>query len=253
MSAHRHDIDDARIDAYLDGELPPRERLQVEQAAAADPALAERLDLDRTLLRTLASSYSAVLDEPVPARLIRAVGPRPWPWWQRVAVAASFTALGVGLGWHASRWNEPARLAAVRPVSVEAVAAHAVYLPEVRHPVEVDSSQRDHLDRWLSKRLAHELVSPELREFGFHLVGGRLLPDSGRPAAQYMYASADGERITIYARGEPQAGTATPIRSVEDRGFRVVHWEAEHMSYAVTGRLSRDRMEQVARAVRDRI
>jgi anti-sigma factor RsiW len=253
MNAPRHDIDDARIDAFLDGELPAQERQQVEQAAASDPVLAERLRLDRALLRALAHRYSPILDEPVPVRLIRAVGPQPWPWWRRIAAAAGIAAIGAGLGWQASRWTEPDRLAAARPVSVEAVAAHAVYLPEVRHPVEVDSSQREHLDRWLSKRLAHELVSPELREFGFHLVGGRLLPDSGRPAAQYMYESTDGERITVYARGEPRAATTTPIRVVEDRGFRVAHWEADRMSYAVTGRLSQARMEQVASAVRDRI
>jgi anti-sigma factor RsiW len=32
-----------------------------------------------------------------------------------------------------------------------------------------------------------------------------------------------------------------------------VHWEAEQMSYAVTGRLDKARLEQVARAVRERI
>jgi len=253
MSTPRDDIDDTRINAYLDGELTDGQAAEIARAAASDPALAERLALDRALLRALRRAHADILDDPVPARLIRALAPRPWPWWRRAAAAAACIVLGAAIGWQASRWSEPARLAEVRPVSVQAAAAHAVYLPEVRHPVEVDSSQRAHLDRWLSKRLAHELASPDLLEFGFNLVGGRLLPDAGRPAAQYMYENADGERITIYARGEPRAHTATPSRIVEDQGFRVVHWEADQMSYAVTGRLDKARLEQVARAVRERI
>lgn len=253
MSSRRESQDEARINAWLDGELSPAERRELEQAAASDPALAARLQLDREIMRTLRTAYHDIAHSPVPARLLHAVGPRPWTWSRRIAAAAACVLLGAALGWHASRWSEPARMAAARPVSVEAVAAHAVYLPEVRHPVEVDSSQRTHLDRWLSKRLSHELVSPELRAFGFNLVGGRLLPDSGRPAAQYMYENAAGERITIYARGEPRATAPTALRLVEDRGFRVVHWEADRMSYAVTGRLDKQTLQRVADSVREQI
>jgi len=253
MSTPRHGVDDARVNAYLDGELSAEERQAVERMAAADPALAERLRLDRAIMQALERAGAAALDDPVPARLLRAAGPQPWPWWRRVAAAAAFTVIGGALGWHASRWSDVAGLAAPRPVSLEAVAAHAVYLPEVRHPVEVDASERAHLDRWLSKRLAHELVSPELHEFGFHLVGGRLLPDSGRPAAQYMYENSDGERITLYARSELRARAITPLRVVEDRGFRVVYWQRDRMSYAVTGRLDADLLQRVARSINDQI
>lgn len=253
MSTERDAMDEARINAYLDGELAPEERRAVEQAAASDPALAARLQLDREIMRALPGVYPALAHEPVPSRLLRAAGPQPWSLPRRIAAAAACVAIGVAIGWSGSRWSEPERVAAARPVSTEAVAAHAVYLPEVRHPVEVDSSQREHLDRWLSKRLAHELVSPDLSEFGLDLVGGRLLPDSGRPAAQYMYENAAGERITIYARAEPRATAATPFRLVEDRGFRVVHWDDDGMSYAVTGRLDKQTLQRVARSVHKQI
>ena len=45
--------------------------------------------------------------------------------------------------------------ASASPVSLarSAAIAHAVYTPEVRHPVEVGAEQEAHLVQWLSKRL----------------------------------------------------------------------------------------------------
>src|SRR5690606_10809872 len=44
----------------------------------------------------------------------------------------------------------------------DAVAAHAVFVPEVRHPVEVAAAQHEHLVQWLSKRLGARLTVPSL-------------------------------------------------------------------------------------------
>ena len=43
-----------------------------------------------------------------------------------------------------------------------AANAHAVYVPEVRHPVEVGADQEAHLVQWLSKRLAVPVRAPAL-------------------------------------------------------------------------------------------
>jgi anti-sigma factor RsiW len=40
---------------------------------------------------------------------------------------------------------------------------------------------------------------------------------------------------------------------VEDRGFRLVHWQRDRMSYAVTGRLNADLLQRVARSINDQI
>ncbi len=252
--SRRDAMDEGRINAWLDGELSPEARAELDRAAQSDPRLAARLATDRALRDALREAFDPVLHEPVPARLLRAALPRPWSWWRRGVAAAACVILGAALGWQVAHLPGTAPGAGSRPVSIEAAAAHAVYLPEVRHPVEVDASQRTHLDAWLSKRLAHPMVSPDLGAFGLRLVGGRLLPDAGRPAAQYMYESADGERITVYARVEARAAAPTALRFDEDRGFQVIHWHDEDgMAYAVTGRLDRARMEQVARAVHEQM
>ncbi len=68
-----------------------------------------------------------------------------------------------------------------------AAVAHAVYSPEVRHPVEVGADQEAYLVRWLPKRLGANLKVPHLAAQGYPLVGGRLLPGERGPAAQFMY------------------------------------------------------------------
>jgi anti-sigma factor RsiW len=49
--------------------------------------------------------------------------------------------------------------------------AHAAYVPEVRHPVEVAASEQQHLIAWLSKRLSRPLRAPSLDAAGYQLLG----------------------------------------------------------------------------------
>jgi len=242
-------IDEDRLQAYLDGELSAEARREVEQAAAGDPALAARITRDRAILDALRAAYEPVRHDPVPARLLVAAGPRRSPPWRRPAAAVACVAVGAALGWQASERRMQQRLAAPRPVSLEAADAHAVYLPEVRHPVEVVAAEAAHLNRWLSKRLGHSLEAPDLRPLGLTLVGGRLLPDAGRPAAQFMYETDGGERVTVYCRAVEGDLEPSALHFASDRGFEVVWWDEDHMSYAVTGRLPRERMGRVAMSV----
>lgn len=94
--------------------------------------------------------------------------------------------IGGGLGWFAhERFSQPGL--AQESFVQQALGAHAVYVSEVRHPVEVEASEAQHLVAWLSKRLGATIQAPTLSTLGFQLLGGRLLPDDGKPAAQFMY------------------------------------------------------------------
>jgi anti-sigma factor RsiW len=93
-----------------------------------------------------------------------------------------------------------------------AALAHAVYTPEVRHPVEVGADQQAHLVAWLSKRLGAQLKPPRLEAQGYALEGGRLLPGQSGPVAQFMYRDAGGARLTLYVSTEQTQN--------QDTGFR---------------------------------
>jgi len=75
-------ISEDKIIAYVDGELAPEERAEVEAAAAAEPEIAAALAQHQALRGRLEGVHADVLEEPAPAHLealIRGSGPRPQP------------------------------------------------------------------------------------------------------------------------------------------------------------------------------
>jgi hypothetical protein len=71
------DIDDERLMAYVDGELPADEVAAIESRAGADAALADRIRRARAMRMRIAAAYAPVLDEAVPARLRGPLQPGP--------------------------------------------------------------------------------------------------------------------------------------------------------------------------------
>lgn len=62
-------IDREMLAAYADGELGPEDAARVEEAMAADPALADEVAAHRALGGTLRGHFAPILDMPVPDRL----------------------------------------------------------------------------------------------------------------------------------------------------------------------------------------
>lgn len=112
---------DETLMAYVDRQLDPETRAQVEQAMATDAALARRVERHMALARDIRAAFDPVLREPVPARLLNTVAPdaahgmaeiidlaqrrpaprvpsaRRWSWPRWGAIAASIIA-GVVVG-----------------------------------------------------------------------------------------------------------------------------------------------------------
>lgn len=223
----------------------------------------ERHPLDEAELRTLSQGlhqlYDPVLDEPVPERL----RPRHLRHGRlrATAVAAAWVALGLGAGivagWQLHVWRAGAPPQAEVPGFVKRAAiAHAVYSPEVRHPVEVGADQEQHLVAWLSKRLGAPLRAPQLEAVGYSLVGGRLLPgDSGAagapaPVAQFMYQCKKGTRVTLYVRTNSAASQETAFRYAAEGNVKVFYWVDRRLGYALSSAdIGTDDLHKVANAV----
>ena len=68
-------IDRETLAAYAEGQLDGAERLRVEAAIAADPALADEVAAHRALGERLRAHFAPIMDLPVPDRLRDAVRP----------------------------------------------------------------------------------------------------------------------------------------------------------------------------------
>jgi anti-sigma factor RsiW len=267
--------EDSALHAWLDGELSPERRAEVEAWLREHPEDAARVRLwaaDRDAVR---ARFDGVLDEAVPDALAqvvwrKGVAARRWDWTegrQRIAAAVAIFALGSALGagfmWRAQGGTD-AFASLTQPAWVKrAAVAHAVYVPEVKHPVEV-KAQEANLSGWLTKRLDTQVKLFDLREQGFELVGGRLLPDAAGPSAQLMYEAipapgvsdvdAKPVRVTVYLR-KPDNNAAAAFRYEQQGALGMFYWvegRSEHgnaCGYALVGELPREKLLALAEAI----
>ena len=255
---------DEQLSAWLDGELDEASRLAVEAWLRDHPDDAARVRAWATDRDALRARFDPVLDEAVPEALRRAAlqgGRRPagsaWRFARAAGLLVGGIALGAGMAWQLKPDAAPAATAANAPRWTQrAAVAHAVYVTEVRHPVEVDTrvgapdeqrAQQEHLARWLGKRLGMPVRLFDLRDHGFELVGGRLLPDIAGPSAQLMYQNAAGQRVTVYLR-RPEPGTHTAFRFQREGELDMFYWAEEGFGCALVGKLPRERLLALAEA-----
>ena len=249
MTDPRIPVTEDELHAYVDGELPPERRSDVEAWLTTHADDAERVRSWRAMADALHARYDTVANEPVPRRLEIERLERTSRKWLYGAIAASFAAFvaGGGTGWLAHG-------AAVKPsifqsFTVDALDAHRLYVVEVRHPVEVPGNERVHLQQWLTKRCGWDVRAPELGATGLKLVGGRLLPGPSGPASFLMYESASGERFTIYTA--KAATETTQMRYTTQNNEGALFWADRGVGYVVSGGSDRERLTQVARLVYD--
>ncbi|WP_370674704.1 anti-sigma factor [Pleomorphomonas sp. PLEO] len=242
-------ITEADLNAYLDGELDPVRRAAVEAYLADNPAESERVAAWRDQTATLRALYGHVADEAMPPRLSPhrlAADRRHRMMRSATAIAAALVLVVLGgvSGWVGRGLATP-NMSEATLVS-EAEAAHALYTPEVLHPVEVSGQDGAHLSKWLSKRLDRTLAIPDLSSDGFSLVGGRLLPAATSAAALLMYENRDGSRVTLYI--VPKVGEETAMRFSSGDGLTAVSWQAETLGCVLVGNLPRETLLGLAKA-----
>jgi anti-sigma factor RsiW len=253
MTDPRIPVTEDELHAFVDNELPPERRGDVEAWLAAHPDDAERVQSWRAMAEALHIRYDSVANEPVPKRLEIGRLVRPPRRWIYGAVAASLLAFvaGGGTGWLAH--GAAATPTTFQAFTNDALDAHRLYVVEVRHPVEVPGDERAHLQAWLTKRCGWTVRAPELTSTGLKLVGGRLLPGPTGPASFLMYESASGERFTIYTAKASTEATQMRYTTQDKDGAKEgsLFWADRGVGYVVTGTSDRERLTQVARQVYD--
>jgi anti-sigma factor RsiW len=244
-------ISEAELHAFVDGELTSEERAETEgllQSSPAEQALARDFaDLNEALRARYSATHDAPLPKPVQRLLSKVPRRRPALAGRMRALAAGLIiALAAGAAGYVVRDMRTDRPQESTFVA-NAIGAHRVYIPEVRHPVEVKAGE-EHLVRWLTRRVGAPFVAPVLADHGWKLMGGRLVPDGGVPAAQFMYDDATGRRLTLYIRKETGLNN-TSFRFAERDGFGAFYWIDQPLAYAIAGRLQREELMELANIV----
>jgi len=264
MKTNSAPMDETALHSFVDGRLEPEAMDEIERRLADEPDLAARVRAYREQRALLKARLQTRHDEPVPSRLnvgaiAAAAAARPGRFNRRhlaPAMAASLV-LGIGIGtWTAAPRPavEPAPTATAEQALIQqapmapALIAHRIYTADVRHPVEVAATEEAHLVQWLSKRLGRPITAPDLRPRGYSLIGGRLLPASSGPAAQFMYEDRQGLRLTVYVQSSPtQQETSFRVSSLD--GVTALYWFDRGWGYAVVAEADRAILLPAARDV----
>jgi anti-sigma factor RsiW len=290
--------DRLRLHAYVDGELTSDEIAEFEQFLSRHPAAMAEVAAIRAQNNAMHARYDGLMNELANDRVAqlyrhrRSWAPSSRSAWGLAMAATVLVAAGIGLaaGWMvrgradggdllAARTVRPATIGGndfgIRPAAARdvegrlqsfvqtAAVSHAVFVPEVRHPVEVAAADEAHLVMWLSKRLAAPLVVPHIGDSGWELLGGRLLPAESGPVAQFMYQDHDKRRLTLAVSRSvsaapsprPPSASAEPVqptaefRIAEEDGNTVFYWIDADYAYALTGKLSKNEMTAIASRV----
>ncbi|HKG74460.1 MAG TPA: anti-sigma factor [Aestuariivirgaceae bacterium] len=225
------------LHAYADGELEPSEKTLLERELVHDAEARAAIEAWHRQKQALKQAFSDVMSEEIPP-IIKATLNVPdsrQRHWQLPAAAAAVFAIVLIVS--AIYLNFGLGRAEARTLAEEALSAHIVYAAEIRHPVEVPAAEKEHLISWLSKRLDGPIELPDLSSQGFHLIGGRLLHEGRRPAAQFMYEDNRHRRLTIYLAHNSGRREAS-FKVQKEGGYTTCYWLEGGMGYAVAGELA---------------
>ncbi|MBI1209109.1 MAG: anti-sigma factor [Azospirillum sp.] len=259
-------VRESDLHAYVDGQLDPGRRLEVEAWLASDGEVAARVDDYRTQTEALHALFDGVLAEPVPETLALSATaladrltsrlPANQNRWSRLrrplvraAVAALLLTVGVGTGYFGHEEVAPLLPApvghpALLTFAQEAAQAHDFYAHS-RFEVEMGADDRDALDGWLSERLGNKVFAPDLTAAGFQLLGGRSLPVETGVGAQYMYQTGDGKRLTLFV-GALKSTRNAGVTFRQQGNFGMIFWVEGLLSYALVGQMERDQLMAIA-------
>ena len=254
MSQQNIDIQEHDLHAYVDQQLSEEKMRAVEDLMRTDPEIAAKIHQWQQQNDLIAGHFSHTHLDEIPERLNINVLNQPQnipsrlPWYYSM-VASLFLMLISGMvGWYLKDLSGPNQQNQISFVN-SAISAYAVFSVEVLHPVEVSVDKKDHLVSWLSKRVDHPLKVPELQQYGYKLLGGRLLAmKKGRPAAQFMFEGDTGKRITLLVSKHTSYNDHSLLFK-KDKAVNAFYWMDNNIAYSISGEIQRDKLKSLSKSV----
>ncbi|MHB9022173.1 MAG: anti-sigma factor family protein [Halothiobacillus sp.] len=265
-------ITEHELHAYIDGQLPPERIADVEGYLRDHPEQARRILAYRHQTDSLQQMFEPMLEESIPDRFHR---PQRNPLalngrWSLAASIMLSVSTGILIGWLLrDAWTQPTGAGDIAEFNTannatthntaalnlarRAAIAHAVYSPDMRHPVEINANHEDQLVTWLSNRLGVALTPPKLSTLGYTLIGGRLLPGNEGPVAQFMYHNAAGKRVTLYITHEAKDNKTTAFQFAQEGPIGVFFWIDRGFGYAISAGADQQELGRIAVAVYDQL
>lgn len=243
MSDHAS-FDELTLQAYIDGELPEKDRVAFEDAMKREPDVAEKVAQYAADRSQLAQMYAHVQVEPIPRNWIELIERRsarsriPF---SSQGIAAMAAALLVAIG---AVFLYPASAPRQEAIIEEALAARNETIP-ARQAFAVGTPVHARVaDRVLSTTLAMRVRAPDLTRLGYALTGVRVFEDvPGRKSVELLYRKSNTPLLALYLRRP--SGPARFDQFKQGR-LRVCIWQDDVLGTVITGEMSAAEMQRLA-------
>lgn len=235
------------LDASVDGELIGEDLTAVDAHVSDCAACRKKRDARVHLKAALASAGAAVaLPAEVEARIRTGVaGARRKERRTTAAIVGVAAVVGVCAFLALSR-------EAPQQKREPAVVAAALQRHQIDLPVDVASPDHERVAAFLKERIGHRVEVPPFSKSGWGLEGGRVIEVADRPAAQLVYRSGVGAKISVIAIPDPdgvlarqQLGDSSSV--VADRA---VVFAKSGALYSIVGDVPAERLEMASFDIR---
>ncbi len=274
----------ADLHAYVDECLEPDERLAFENRMAEDPALARRATMWRAQNSAICSAFDGEGPRAFSINIVRhqneipgkgrrpaSVGARPGreqparsPFAglddgsriaARVGAAGAFQPLSFWrLGFAAlfvclvCVWSPAAPVFPAKGLGGAAVAAFRAFVRPGVAPVDFATGDSDESQEWMTTRLLHPVYLPAT-PLGVSLIGARIAPYPGAPAAFLVYRSQQG-LVGLLIRSLDAPVARAPELLVDD-GRNAAVWTWRGQGFALVGDLDAPSLLRIAKDLFD--
>jgi len=218
-----------QLDTYLDGELPAAEaRTLNEHLRGCSSCAAESLRRMQQKLAIKAAGQSFAADPAFRARIQRSLGANKNRFWQQrwfpVLATAALLLVAGAFFVQSKRSSESQVIGEVADLHVATLASST--------PVDVVSTDRHTVKQWFAGRIPFTFNLPELQNFPFTLLGGRVSYLEQSPGAELIYKVRQ-HQISVFIFQE--RGNASRERVATNLGFEVRSWSRNGLRYFIIG------------------
>ncbi|MET1027100.1 MAG: anti-sigma factor [Dongiaceae bacterium] len=249
-------ISEEDLQAYVDDALDGARRSEVEEYLERHLDVAGRIDGYARQRDTLRQAFAPIAEEPLPPELalsqLMAVRRTRFHFpWRAAAAAILFLGLG-GIGGWAIRAATPPQQNGIAALAQEATDSYNVYASDHARPVEINAAGEADLVKWVSNRLQHPVVVPNLTDAGYRFMGGRLVATSHGPAGMFLYDDDQGTRLAVLVRPMSVDQDADMSESAEGpvAGFT---WADQGIGYSMVSAAPAATLHPLANEVRRQI
>jgi len=237
----------AKLDTYLDGELPREEELALREHLRTCPGCASQaLDRIQTKRSIQAAAMRFQPDPAFRARIRQSVAAPParrawkWNWPPLLALSAACVVLIAAL-WITHLQNR----AREQHLVSELVDLHVSTLASST-PVDVVSSDRHTVKPWFEGKLPFTFDLPDLQGSQFSLVGGRTSYLNQSVGAELIFRLRQHNiSVFIFQKRAVETGCAENTATSE-LNFHLRNWSKNGLCYFVIGDVSADDLQKLA-------